>query len=61
MLRIRTAAAATIGLLLTATTVFAAGFSAEDVPAYAGEHGEVYAHIEANSDTHLQALQHGSL
>ena len=44
-------------LCLAGSKVLAAGFSAEDVPAYAGEHGRVYAHIEANADAHLEALQ----
>jgi acetylornithine deacetylase/succinyl-diaminopimelate desuccinylase-like protein len=57
MLRNGIAAAATIVLLLATKPIVAAGFSAADVPAYAGEHGEVYAHIEANSEAHLQTLQ----
>ena len=44
-------------LLGTSRLLLAAGFSAEDVPAYAGSHDAVYAHIAANQDAHLAELQ----
>jgi len=51
--------AGVFGVLLCAMSgsVSAAGFSAADVPAYAGEHTEIYAHIAANQDAHLAELQ----
>ena len=44
-------------LLLAAGKVLAAGFTAEDVPAYTGEHDRIYAHIAANQEAHLAELQ----